>query len=188
MCSSPGFNHQNRNQRKTSVPFLFFLFPLQHFWLKKVHFLRWFIQNWEEIESLKNDKSPGIVLEKSWNSVFPFLYRKPCGNHMPWLICVLEDKLQNIRSGAINVHIVLVFIMKINVSHNLTFRSDITPCLKIDKPLVAYILMSHDMRFPTLWNVLFQALKMYLNCLMHPCTLLKHVQFVNNVLMYIVLL
>ena len=37
-------------------------------------------------------------------------------------------------------------------------------------------------------NVLFQALKMYLNCLMHPCTLIKHVQFVNNVLMYIVLL
>ena len=34
----------------------------------------------------------------------------------------------------------------------------------------------------------FQALKMYLNCVMHPCTLLKHVQFVNNVLMYIVLL
>ena len=33
-------------------------------------------------------------------------------------------------------------------------------------------------------NVLFQALKMYLNCLMHPCTLLKQVQFVNNVLMY----
>ena len=27
---------------------------------------------------------------------------------------------------------------------------------------------------------------MYLNCLMHPCDLLKHVQFVNNVLMYIV--
>ena len=25
-------------------------------------------------------------------------------------------------------------------------------------------------------DVLFQALKMYLNCLMHPCTLLKHVQ------------
>ena len=25
---------------------------------------------------------------------------------------------------------------------------------------------------------------MYSNCLMHPCTLLKHVQFVNNVLMY----
>ena len=35
-------------------------------------------------------------------------------------------------------------------------------------------------------NVLFQALKMYFNCLMHPCALLKHVQFVNNVLMYIV--
>ena len=30
-------------------------------------------------------------------------------------------------------------------------------------------------------NVLFQALKMYLNCLMHPCTLIKHVQFVNSV-------
>ena len=30
-------------------------------------------------------------------------------------------------------------------------------------------------------NVLFQALKIYLNCLMHPCTLIKHVQFVNNV-------
>ena len=26
---------------------------------------------------------------------------------------------------------------------------------------------------------------MYSNCLMHPCTLLKHVQFVNNALMYI---
>ena len=34
--------------------------------------------------------------------------------------------------------------------------------------------------------MLFQALKVYLNCLMHPCTLIKHVQFVNNVLMYIV--
>ena len=31
-------------------------------------------------------------------------------------------------------------------------------------------------------NVLFQALKMYLYCLLHPCTLIKHVQFVNNVL------
>ena len=36
-----------------------------------------FIQNWEEIDSLKNGKSSGIVLEKSWNSVFPFLY-EPC--------------------------------------------------------------------------------------------------------------
>ena len=31
-------------------------------------------------------------------------------------------------------------------------------------------------------NVLFQTLKMYLNCLMNSCSLLKHVQFVNNVL------
>ena len=36
-----------------------------------------FVQNWEEIESLKNEKRPGIVLEKSSNSVFRFLY-EPC--------------------------------------------------------------------------------------------------------------
>ena len=48
------------------------------FRLKMVLFFsRCFIQNWEEIESLKNEKRPGIVLEKSWNSVFPFLY-EPC--------------------------------------------------------------------------------------------------------------
>ena len=50
----------------------FFLFPLWRFRLKKVHFSHCFIQNWEEIESLKNEKGPGIVLKKSWNSVFPF--------------------------------------------------------------------------------------------------------------------
>ena len=52
-------------------------------------FLR-FIQKWEEIESLKNEKSPGIVLEKSWNSVFPFLY-EPCNSkniyNMMNLVC-----------------------------------------------------------------------------------------------------
>ena len=36
----------------------FFLFPLWHFWLKKVHFSHCFIQNWEETEYLKNEKSP----------------------------------------------------------------------------------------------------------------------------------
>ena len=30
-----------------------------------------------EIESLKTEKSPGIILEKSWNFVFMFLY-EPC--------------------------------------------------------------------------------------------------------------
>ena len=37
-------------------------------------------KNWlkvNEIESLKTEKSPGIILEKSWNFVFMFLY-KPC--------------------------------------------------------------------------------------------------------------
>ena len=43
-------------------------FSLGRFWLEKVHFSHC-IQNWEEIESLKNEKK---VLEKSWNSVIPF--------------------------------------------------------------------------------------------------------------------
>ena len=37
-----------------------------------------FMQNWGEIESLKNEKSPGIVLEKFLNSVCPFRYE-------PWV-------------------------------------------------------------------------------------------------------
>ena len=43
----------------------------------KSAFFSLFYTNCEEIESLKNEKSPRIVLEKSWNSVFPFLY-EPC--------------------------------------------------------------------------------------------------------------
>ena len=38
------------------------------------------IKDWlkvNEIESLKTEKSPGIILEKSWNFVFMFLY-EPC--------------------------------------------------------------------------------------------------------------
>ena len=42
---------------KENKPFHFDVFG----W--KVHFLRCLIQNWEEIESLKKDESPGIVLE-----------------------------------------------------------------------------------------------------------------------------
>ena len=44
---------------------------------KKCIFSHCFIQNLEEIESLKNKKNPGIVLEKSWNSVLSFAY-EPC--------------------------------------------------------------------------------------------------------------
>ena len=37
-------------------------------------------------------------------------------------------------------------------------------------------------------KVLFQALTMYMNCFNAPMHPFKHMQFVNNVLMYIVLL
>ena len=36
-----------------------------------------FVHYWEEIESLKSEKSSGIVLEKSRNSFFPLPY-EPC--------------------------------------------------------------------------------------------------------------
>ena len=39
-------------------------FSLRHFRLEKVHFFHYSIQNWEEIESFKNEKkNPGKVLE-----------------------------------------------------------------------------------------------------------------------------
>ena len=38
-------------------------FSFRRFRLKKVYFFALVIQNWEEIESLKNEKSPGEVLE-----------------------------------------------------------------------------------------------------------------------------
>ena len=63
---------------------------------KKCIFSHCFIQNWEEIESLKNEKSPGIVLEKSWNSVFPFPYE-------PWVrfkSCGLQALSMRIYVGA----------------------------------------------------------------------------------------
>ena len=56
----------------------FFSISTSPFTDEKSAFLTLFYTNWEEIESLKTKKSPGIVLEKSWNSVFPFLY-EPCG-------------------------------------------------------------------------------------------------------------
>ena len=44
----------------------FFLFPTSTFPVEKsAFFWRCFIQNWEEIGSLKTEKSPRIVLEKS---------------------------------------------------------------------------------------------------------------------------
>ena len=53
-----------------------FTFPAE----KKCIFSHCFIQNWEQIESFKkkNEKNPGIVLEKPWNSVFPFPYKPFC--------------------------------------------------------------------------------------------------------------
>ena len=67
LCGSPGFYHRNQNERNLVR------LSLMRFWLKKLHFFMLFYANWEEIESLKKEKSPGIVLEKSWNSVIPFL-------------------------------------------------------------------------------------------------------------------
>ena len=52
-------------------------FSFRRFGVNKVHFQPCFIQNWEEIESLKNERIPGMVLEKSWNYVLSFLY-EPC--------------------------------------------------------------------------------------------------------------
>ena len=40
----------------------------------KSAFFALFYTKLESIEFLKNEKSPGIVLEKSWNSVFRFPY------------------------------------------------------------------------------------------------------------------
>ena len=52
------------------------LFPIHRFWGAESESNK----NWlkvNEIESLKTEKSPGIILEKSWNFVFMFLY-EPC--------------------------------------------------------------------------------------------------------------
>ena len=53
LCGSPGYYHCCQSE-----PFHFDASS----W-KKCIFSCWFIQNWEEIESLKSEKSPGIVLE-----------------------------------------------------------------------------------------------------------------------------
>ena len=58
-------------------------FTFRRFWLKKCTFKRCVIHNLEETESLKNEK----VLEKPWNSVFPFPY-EPCLNTMFCLLSV----------------------------------------------------------------------------------------------------
>ena len=45
------------------MPFVFFSISTFTFPAEKSAFFALFIQNWEEIESLKNEKSPGKVLE-----------------------------------------------------------------------------------------------------------------------------
>ena len=77
LCSSTGFYHLCQNQRNRVGLFISTLLA------EKSAFSRCFIQNWVEIESLKNEK----VLEKSWNSVFPFPY-EPCLNTMFCLLLV----------------------------------------------------------------------------------------------------
>ena len=69
LWGSPGFYYWCQNQRNRVRLFISML-PA-----RKSAFFTFFIQKSEEIESLKNEKSPGIVLEKSWNSVFPFRYQ-----------------------------------------------------------------------------------------------------------------
>ena len=77
LCGSPGFYHRCQDQINRVRLFI------PTFLAKKSAFSRCFIQNWEEIESLKNEK----VLEKSWNSVFPFP-NEPCLNTMFCLLLV----------------------------------------------------------------------------------------------------
>ena len=56
LCGSPGFYHQCQNPRNRVRLFISTLLAEKR---------NWVLEKW---------KSPGIVLEKSWNSVFPF----PC--------------------------------------------------------------------------------------------------------------
>ena len=71
LCGSPDFYLRNQNVIKR-VGLFTSTFPSE----KCASFSHCFIQKWEEIESLKNEKNPGIVLEKSWNSVYPFPYEE----------------------------------------------------------------------------------------------------------------
>ena len=76
LCGSSCFYHRCQNQRNRVC-----LFISTHF--ECIYFFACFIQNWEEIESLKNE-IPGIVVEKSLTSVFPLPYQ-PC-IHFGWEI------------------------------------------------------------------------------------------------------
>ena len=72
----------------------FFLSPLRRsLRLKKVHFTRCFTQYWEEMESLKYEKSPRIVLEKSWNSVFPLTYESWPSIPLPVAAAAVHSKV-----------------------------------------------------------------------------------------------
>ena len=78
-------------------------FLFGRFRLKKSIFSHCFIQNWEEIESLKNEKSPGIVLEKSWNSVFAFPYK-------PWYTIWFHTVFKRIYNGFSTVRVILCIV------------------------------------------------------------------------------
>ena len=65
--------------KKSNAPFISPLLA------EKSPFKRCVIQNWEDIESLKDEK----VLEKSWTSVFQFPY-EPCLNLLPVNCLVVE--------------------------------------------------------------------------------------------------
>ena len=76
LCGSPGFLSPELESKKLSVPFLFSLFLPRRFRLKKVHFSHCFIQKWEEIESLKNEKSPGILFSHFCTN--PDIFKNQC--------------------------------------------------------------------------------------------------------------
>ena len=53
-----------------------------------------------EIESLKNEKSPWIVLEKSWNSIFLFLYGP----------CIYVAKTKALTSCGVTMQLICAFV------------------------------------------------------------------------------
>ena len=92
-CGRPGVYHRNQNKKKQVLLSLFDVSGLE-----MCIYLHCFIQNWEHIESLKNEISPGIVLEKSWNSVFPFPYTYEPWSRLFWFIKYMN---QNNLDGSI---------------------------------------------------------------------------------------
>ena len=84
LWGSPVFYHGCQNQNKNRVRL--FILTLS---VEKSAFFELVIQNWEEIESLKNEKSSGIVLE----FCFPISVRT-LGSKGPNIFCIdLKVKL-----------------------------------------------------------------------------------------------